>query len=340
VQWATTPSSSLTSRPPACHPTRDSAPRTPGFIDDRAQLLTTGERERIEAYHRRLLEALDIHLQVTILAQPAADIDTLAVKLFEESGLGKTTRAARGVLLLVDPQGKQVRLEIGYDLEGIFTDLLVSRVEREQMVPFFQAGRVGPGLEATVELLVAEALQQPEGTNAGKPRLSHLSGGGGARTGVAIGSGAPAGSAVVDPGRFVPGADPLATLQVYREVLRQRVKDPDLAIYTPQSREFFRKWLVTDAQQANELKSLIKVLDSAEVRSSELYAVVRTDPEARTSAPYLLRRGELGWQLDFVTMSQVIGFNHLNQWRFRTLNHPYMFAFADWTFDQAGFPKE
>jgi hypothetical protein len=208
------------------------------------------------------------------------------------------------------------------------------------MVPFFQAGRVGPGLEATVELLVAEALNQPEEAIAGKPQLSRLSGGGGARTGVDIGRGAPVKSDAANSGRFAPGADPLDTLRVYREVLRERVKDPDLVIYTPESREFFRKWLVTDAQQANELQSLGEMLGGSEVCSSEIYAVVRADPGARTRAPYFMRRGEAGWQLDFSTMSRVIGFNHLNQWHFRTLNHPYMFAFADWTFDRNGFPKK
>jgi len=262
------------------------------------------------------------------------------VKLFDEYGLGKSTLAARGVLLLVDPQGHQVRLEIGYDLEPIFTDLLVGRVEQEQMVPFFQAGRVGPGLEATVELLVGAALRQPEETGTGKQQLPHLSGGGGAKTGATIGSGAPAKKPLANPGRITPGADPLETLRIYQEVLRERVKDPDLAIYTPESREFFRKWLVTDAQQSNELNSLSEVLDNGEVRRSGNFAVVRSDPGARTRAPYFLRRADQGWQLDFATMSRVISFNHLNQWHFITLNHPYMFAFSDWTFDKNGFPEE
>jgi hypothetical protein len=34
--------------------------------------------------------------------------------------LGRKTGGARGMLFLVDPQGKAVRLETGYDLEGIF----------------------------------------------------------------------------------------------------------------------------------------------------------------------------------------------------------------------------
>lgn len=313
-------------------------PRSLDFVDDRAGLLTTGERDRIQNYHQHLLEDVNIHLQVTTLSQAAVDIDALALELFESYGVGKPTLAARGVLLLVDPQGRQVRLEVGYDLEAVFTDLLVSRVERQQMVPFFQAGRVGSGLEATVELLVAEALRQPEEAITGKPQLEHLSGGGGAKTNVAIGSGVSDNIPHASQALFIPGDDPLATLQVYQEVLRQRVKDPDLSIYTRESREFFRQWLVTDGQQANELNSLREILDSGEVRTGEDYAVVRSEPSARTHAPYFLRRTNEGWQIDFVTLSQVVSFNHRNQWHFRTLDHPYMFAFNDWTFDKNGFP--
>jgi uncharacterized membrane protein YgcG len=40
--------------------------------------------------------------------------------LFDDRALGRKTGGARGMLFLVDPQGKAVRLETGYDLEGIF----------------------------------------------------------------------------------------------------------------------------------------------------------------------------------------------------------------------------
>ena len=59
-------------------------------------------------------------------------------------------------------EDRQVRMEIGYGLEGVFPDAFVGHVERNQMVPFFQANRVGPGIEATVELLVAKALESME----------------------------------------------------------------------------------------------------------------------------------------------------------------------------------
>lgn len=225
-------------------------------------------------------------------------------------------------------------------LGPVFTDLFVGRVERQQMVPFFQAGRVGAGVEATVELLVAQAMRGAagEGTAAGR-KLPHLSGGGGAKTPVAIGSGVPARAPAVAPERFAAGATPLATLQTYMELLRSRVKDPDLALYTPETRELFHRWLLTDGQQEQELRTLSAALPQAEERVGEGLAVVRFPAAERQSAPYLLRRGEDGWQLDFAAMSRLVGFNHLNQWYFRDRNHPWMFAFADGEFDGNGFPR-
>jgi hypothetical protein len=67
-------------------------------------------------------------------------------------------------------------------------------------------------------------------------------------------------------------------------------------------------------------------------------AVIRFPVAERGCAPYFLVRGEQGWMLDFASMSILVGFNHRNQWHMRNLDHPFMFAFEDWRFDQHGFP--
>jgi hypothetical protein len=58
----------------------------------------------------------------------------------------------------------------------------------------------------------------------------------------------------------------------------------------------------------------------------------------RHAHPFFFRRGERGWMLDFAAMNRTIGFNHKNQWFFRTTDHPFMFGFEDLTFDRHGFP--
>jgi len=315
----------------------DRPPATPQ-VDDRASRLEASRVARLEAYQTRLRQDVDIHFQLTLLTKSPADLDTEALRLFEAYRLGSTTNGARGVLLLIDPVGEQVRLESGYDLEGIFPDGFVGYVEREQMAPFFAAGRVADGVEATVELLVGRALGEVPEDYGSKTRLEHLSGGAGARLAIPIGGGTLPKEAVEDRAPFAAQPSPRQTLERYLEVLQQHIKDPDLGLYTPATREFFRQWLVTNAQQDNERKGLEQNLPLAEEHISGTLAVLRFPVENRQASPYFFRLADEGWQLDMAAMSRLLGFNHKSQWFFRTLEHEFQFAFTDLRFDDNGFP--
>lgn len=314
------------------------------YIDDRAGLMSTQEQMRLHSFQKKLEDELDIELQVVVLSDSPGDLDQAAVALFEKREIGRRTKGARGVLLLIDPAGKQVRMEIGYDLEGIFPDAFVGYVEQRQMAPFFAAGRIGAGIEATVELVVGKAMEAvdagayaPDDAAGG---LAHLSGGAGARTSAGIGEGVAKKQPLEDASGFGAQPSPRETLALYLQVLRERVKDPELGIYTPDTRAFFRKWLVTDAQQDNEFRSLEKHLARGRIFKRDNRAVIRFPVSEREIPPYFLVRGEEGWMLDFASMNRVIAFNHRNQWHFQTCEHPFMFAFEDWRFDRGGFPHE
>jgi uncharacterized protein len=333
VRWLVLGLMTVTALLTACQDKRETA-----FVDDRSGLLTPERVARLTNYHEKLLQDLDIHFQLTLLPESPGDLDQEAVQLFEDLQLGGTTNGARGVLLLVDPAGRQVRLEIGYDLEGVFPDGFVGYVEREQMAPFFAAGRVVDGVEATVELLVGRALGEVPAELHGAVNLEHLSGGGGARIDLDIGTGTEAKPALEDRSPYSAQPSPRQTLERYLDVLQQHVKDPELGIYTPETRAFFGQWLVTDAQQNNERKELKKRLPEVEERIAGDLAVLRFPVANRQTSPYLLRRAAEGWQLDMAAMSRLIGFNHKNQWFFRSRDHEFMFAFDDLKFDSNGFP--
>jgi hypothetical protein len=310
-------------------------------IDDQAGLMSRTERQRVASFAHSLLQNHDIELKVVVLKKAASDLDQKALQLFEDLGLGRQTRGARGLLLLIDPLGLQLRLEVGYDLEGLYPDGFVGYIENQQMAPFFQAGRIGAGIEATVELLIGRAagVDSVDGVDGGTP-LAYLSGGGGARIDVQLGSGAPKKERLADNKPFAAADSAEETLRRYLKVLQGHIKDPDLGLYTPQTREFFRNWLVTDAQQDNELRTLQGIIDQGRVVAAGDLAVVRFPIKQRLSSPYLLRNGDAGWMLDFAAMSRLIGFNHRNQWFFRSLDHEFMFAFNDLRFDENGFSHE
>ena len=59
-----------------------------------------------------------------------------------------------GVLILVVPGDRKVRIEVGYGLEGALTDVKSSRIIREEMVSRFRAGDFPGGISAGVKAVV------------------------------------------------------------------------------------------------------------------------------------------------------------------------------------------
>lgn len=330
-----------------CTGNNDNSPKSVGmsFVSDQAALLSKAEKNHITQLGRALLRDMDIHIMTVVLKESPDDIDNKAVKLFQEYGVGRTTHGAKGVLFLIDPFGKQVRLEIGYDLEPIFTDGFTGYIERRQLTPFFEVNKVGPGIEATVELLAGKALSKIETLNYAKPEDKQktgqfLSGGGGSRLDVKIGSKTIEKKASSLAKKYQAQPSVQAALDKYIDILRRHIKDPNLGIYTPETRKFFGSWVVTDAQQDNELQTINRAMPTAKILTKDNLAVISFSPDLRQASPYFLEKGSQGWMLDFVSMSKHIGFNHKNQWHLRQRNHKYMFGFKGVYFDKNGFPHK
>ena len=70
-----------------------------------------------------------------------------------------------GVLLLISPQDRQIRIEVGYGLEGVLTDAATSRIIRNEMVPHFRKGDYAQGIAAGAKAIMATI----EGTYSAAP---------------------------------------------------------------------------------------------------------------------------------------------------------------------------
>ena len=210
------------------------------------------------------------------------------------------------------------------------------------MKPFFNAGKVGEGLEATVELLVMRAQREAEGFGFDPKAelgidIEFFSGGAGAKSDIEIGTGIAPKEESDLAGEFGARSSPEQTLEAYKRVLGLHIKDPNLGLYTPETRIFFSQWVVTDAQQSNELDH-IESAKSSKTFISGARAVIRFPVKDRTHSPFFFQRGTDGWMMDFDTMHRIIIFNHKNQWHFKVRDHDYMFGFEDLAFDKNGFP--
>lgn len=110
---------------------------------------------------------------VTVASLQGMDIADYGYRLGRHWGIGEHRRAGagdNGVILLVAPNERLVRIEVGYGLEPVLTDALANRIIQQQILPRFRAGRLPDGILAgasamadVLELALAEAgpRQQP-----------------------------------------------------------------------------------------------------------------------------------------------------------------------------------
>ncbi len=82
------------------------------------------------------------------------DIETFANLLFRKWGLGDK-KTNNGVLLLVAPKERKVRIEVGYGLEGVLTDALSKLIIVNGIAPRFKKGDFDGGVTRGVDDIIA-----------------------------------------------------------------------------------------------------------------------------------------------------------------------------------------
>ena len=90
----------------------------------------------------------------TIKSLEGQDIESYANQLFRTWKLGEKTKNS-GVLLLVAPSERKVRIEVGYGLEGTLTDALSNVIITNALVPRFKTGDFTGGISRGVDDIVA-----------------------------------------------------------------------------------------------------------------------------------------------------------------------------------------
>jgi uncharacterized protein len=97
---------------------------------------------------------------VTVPTLQGYPIEDYGVQLGRHWGIGHKERND-GVLLIVAPSERKVRIEVGYGLERRVTDPFAAKVIREAALPRFREGDLGDGIEATSDAIIAR-LRSPK----------------------------------------------------------------------------------------------------------------------------------------------------------------------------------
>lgn len=109
--------------------------------------------------------------QVAVMLLPSTQgvgIEDFANQLFRAWKLGRKD-VNDGILLLVAKDDRKVRIEVGYGLEGVVTDLLAHRIIEEHITPAFRQGDYAGGVQQAVDdlTLLVDGGNLPEVAKAG-----------------------------------------------------------------------------------------------------------------------------------------------------------------------------
>ncbi|TPE62191.1 TPM domain-containing protein [Sandaracinobacter neustonicus] len=125
-----------------------------GWVTDEANLLSTQQKAAITA---RLvdLERTRGHqfVVVTVNSLGGQSIETFTRDLGNSQGIGRKD-ANDGVILLVAPNERQVRIEVGSGLEQTLTDEKAAGIIQTQITPRFVKGDMPGGIAAGVGAII------------------------------------------------------------------------------------------------------------------------------------------------------------------------------------------
>ena len=136
-------------------------PPLTGRVVDGANLLKAAERQALEAKLKAHEDkTTDQVVVATISSLEGYPIEDYANRLFRHWQLGQKDKD-NGALLLVAPNERKVRIEVGYGLEGALTDALSKIIITTAIAPRFQkgdfAGGIDGGVDAMLSILTGDA---------------------------------------------------------------------------------------------------------------------------------------------------------------------------------------
>ncbi|WP_419255766.1 TPM domain-containing protein [Caulobacter sp. ErkDOM-YI] len=140
------------------------APKFPplsGRVVDEANILSPQVEADLTGKLKSLEDSTGRQLVVaTVPTLQGYEIEDYGYQLGRSWGLGAKDRDD-GVILLVAPTEKKVRIEVGYGLEPVLTDALSSVIIQSAVLPKFKAGDLEGGVLAGADALVNQ-LALPE----------------------------------------------------------------------------------------------------------------------------------------------------------------------------------
>jgi uncharacterized protein len=152
-----------------------------GYVTDLAGVIGAVKSAKLEEMCTELEQKTGAQMAiVTVRSLDGQSVEYYAVDLLRQLGIG-SKKDNRGVLLLVAPNDRKYRIEVGYGLEPVINDARAGDAGRA-MVPFLKQGDYGDAIETAAWQLAKYIADDSNVTLSGQPpvrRVGHSNRGGG-----------------------------------------------------------------------------------------------------------------------------------------------------------------
>ena len=129
-------------------------PYLTGRVTDNAQILSETTRQSLTVILKEHEDRTSN--QIVVLTVPTINgesIEEYAVEVFEAWKLGRKDKD-NGVLIVVVPNDRRMRIEVGYGLEATLTDATAGRIIQFIMTPKFKSGDYDGGISDGVKAII------------------------------------------------------------------------------------------------------------------------------------------------------------------------------------------
>lgn len=119
-------------------------------VIDQANILSANEKQNLETQIRNIHNQGKAQIGVIIVPTTGNEgIFDFAMRVAEQWKLG-SAKQDNGLLIAVAVNDRKIHIATGYGLEGVLPDIMVSRIIRNQITPYFKQGQYGQGIQAGV----------------------------------------------------------------------------------------------------------------------------------------------------------------------------------------------
>jgi uncharacterized protein len=142
-------------------------PKLTGRVVDQANLLDPAQEAALTAKLEGLETRTNRQLVVaTLNSLEGYEISDYGYRLGRHWALGQDGKGEsekdNGAILIVAPNERKMRIEVGYGLEPVLTDGLSSSIIRNDITPAFKAGDFPAGINAGVDRIVTQLELPPD----------------------------------------------------------------------------------------------------------------------------------------------------------------------------------